>query len=265
MTEKDGILTFECDKDSNGQEILNSSQRNNEIEWPSKKEKPNAQYRTNWSNTCNVTSYTMALEYAGWIFPTGPYKQPEDNLAYFILTDKKMRETMKSQDPVLYDLFIKSLDGKCSKEELDRMYFPTELHKYLCEGACKWVQNNMASYFTQNYSFTGHLYNSMVKDNLPIVISTIFGGFNHIVCCTGVQYEKEKFIEAVKGETPIIPKAIIVDDPWGKYNPETNKYDAPNGGNDIIVPWDAVVKRVKPVNSTDIKWMHIFTHGPAVV
>lgn len=261
MTEKDGILTFESDKDKNGNEILNSSQRNNELIWPTEKEYPKAQYRTSWKNMCNVTSYVMALEYSGWKFPKGKFKQPEDNLGYFILTDKSVREKMKKNAPVMYDLWMKSLEGKCTEKELKYdMYFPTELHDYLSFGANQWLGKE-ASQFETNRPFRLALYQSMVQNNLPIVVSTTFGGFGHIVCVTGVQYTKKDFDTL---NVPI-PSAIIVDDPWGKYNPKTNKYDAPNGGNDIVIPWDVVVQRVKPAGSDDVKWMHTFKHGIATV
>lgn len=261
MTEKDGILTFESDKDKNGNDILNSSQRNNELIWPTEKEYPKAQYRTSWKNMCNVTSYVMALEYSGWKFPKGKFKQPEDNLGYFILTDKSVREKMKKNAPVMYDLWMKSLEGKCTEKELKYdMYFPTELHDYLSFGANKWLGKE-ASQFETNKPFCLALYQNMVQNNLPLVVSTTFGGFGHIVCVTGVQYTRKDF------DTLNVPNptAIIVDDPWGKYNPKTNKYDAPNGGNDIIIPWDVVVQRVKPAGSDVVKWVHTFKHGIATV
>ena len=76
------------------------------------------------------------------------------------------------------------------------------------------------------------------------------------------KHENSLLCEELPGPTP---EGIYVDDPWGKYNPKTNKYDAPNGGNDIFIPWDVVVKRVKPANSEDVKWMHLFYHGLAAV
>lgn len=257
MTEKNGIFTYECDRDPDGAEILNSSQRNNELVWPSVKEKPKAQYRTSWKNMCNVTSYVMALEYAGWKFPGGPYKQPEDNLGLFILTNKDVRDYFKNRDKHMYDLFMKSLDGKCTDIELEQMYFPTELHNFLSYGANNWIGENV-SMFVQNESFVRQLFEQMVCNNLPMVISTNFGGFGHIVTVTGVQYKGRPDIHS-------IPTGIIVDDPWGKYNPTTNVYDAPNGGNDILIPWDRVVKSVKPYGSADTKWMHLFKHGEATI
>ena len=271
MTEKNGIVTFECDKDPEGKEIENSTQRNNELVWPSVTNKPNAQYRTSWKNMCNVTSYRMALEYAGYNFPVGRFKQPEDNLGEFILTSKDVMAKYAKECPAMYKSFLRALDGQCSTQELENMYFPNELHDYLCYGANLWIGTNAAK-FSTSINFKKALWRYMVEDNLPMVISTKFGGFGHIVCVTGVQYNKadyetgKAFRGVNKEDWPeITPISIIIDDPWGKYNPRTNKYDAPNGGNDIIVPWDRVVSTVKPCNSDTVKWAHTFTHGIATV
>ena len=279
MRKENGLVIFECDKDANGKEILNSSQRNNELVWPSEKSKPKAQYRTSWKNMCNVTSMVMGLEYAGYSFPDGKWKQPEDNLAEFILTSKDVLEHWKNKCPAQYDLFVKSLEGKLTAEQVKRdLLFPTEIHTYLSMGVCKWI-GTTATYFRTYESFIESLWVNMVEDDLPLVISTTFGGFGHIVCCTGVAYDEKEYEAAKSIESALTcpkcgtavtanfptPKGIYVDDPWGKYNPKTNQYDAPNGGNDIFIPWDVVVARVKPCGSTDIKWAHSFRKGIASV
>ena len=277
MTEKNGIVTFESDKDSKGNEICNSSQRNNELVYPSAKKYPKAQYTTSWKNMCNVTSMVMGLEYAGWIFPEGIYKQPEDNLGYFILTDKDVLAYYAKSSKQLYDVWQRCLVGKCTESEVkNSIYPPTELHDTLSYGANKWL-NATATKFSTTTNFLEALWNNMVKDNLPIVLSTKFGGFGHIVCCTGVQYKKEDYLAISKdfsqvkardentGKLLHAPVSIIVDDPWGKYNPTLNRYDAPNGGNDIVIPWSVVVERVKPCGSDNNKWTHQFNHNIAIV
>lgn len=266
MRKENGLIIFECDKDKYGKEIINSTQRNNELVWPSVRSKPHAQYRTNWLNMCNVVSMVMGLEYAGYSLPDGKWKQPEDNLAEFILTNKELLNKWRIQAPAQYDLFIKSLDGHLTEEQVKKhLYFPNELHDYLSLGTNLWM-GTTATKFYVNESFKQHLVEELVFDDCPIVISTTFGGMGHIVCCTGVVYnEIDEPSLLVYGNTPPTPAGIIVDDPWGKYNPETNTYDAPSGGNDIFIPWDVVVKRVKPAGSTDVKWMHLFFKGlPAV-
>lgn len=275
MTEKNGIVTFECDKDSKGNEILNSSQRNNELVFPDPKKYPKAQYTTNWKNMCNVTSYIMFLEYSGAKFPSGKFNQPEDNLGYFILTDKRILEKYRKSQPVLYNAWQKTFTGTATKADIENAYPPTELHDYLSMGANLWLGYE-ASGFSTNVNFKKKLWEEMVENDNPLVISTTFGGFGHIVCVTGVQYNKNDY-EAIKATKltggnvdamidSVTPVGIIIDDPWGKYNPKTNKYDAPNGGNDIVIPWDVVVARVKPANSKSVKWAHFIKNkGMATV
>lgn len=277
MIEKDGFLIFECDKDEKGREIINYSQKNNGLVFPNPKTYPNAQYVTNWKNTCNVTSYVMALDYAGAKFPTGPYSQDEDNLGYFILTNKDVLDAYKENQPVMYNTWQRSILGKCTKAEIEKVgiYPPNELHDYISLGANLWLGYS-ASKFSINVNFKKALWENMVRDNLPLVISTTFGGLGHIVCVTGVEYKKDDYValnsaESIKASNfdellnATNPVGIIVDDPWGKYNPKTNKYDAPNGGNDIFIPWDVVISRVKPAKSTITKWCHTFKHGMATI
>lgn len=276
MTEKDGIVTFECDKDHNGKEILNSTQRNNELIFPDPKKYPKAQYVTNFKNECNITSYIMFLEYSGARFPSGMFKQPEDNLGYFILTNKEILELYKKNQPVLYNAWQKSLVGEATTSELENAIPPTEIHNYLCIGANEWLGYS-AAIFSTRVNFKQALWNEMVNNDNPMVISTTFGKLaGHLVCVTGVQYKIEDYQRIKELENAnkditeslesINPVSIIVDDPWGKYDPKTNTYIAPNGGNDIIIPWDVVIARVKPVNSPSIKWAHcIFHKGIATI
>lgn len=274
MVKKNGVVTFKCDIKDNGQEILNSTQRNNEIVWPAEKEYPNAQYRTSWKNTCNTTSYVQALEYAGWIFPQGKYKQPEDNLAYFILTDERIREAYKKGQPTMYNIWIKSLAGQCNKQELANCYPPNELHAYLAQGANLWL-NSTAAQFSTNTNFVKALWRYFVYDNLPIVVSTNFGGFGHIVTVVGASwteadYEKgnKAFLDSEKKSYPDVePQSVIVDDPWGNLNLKTNTYPAGGGGsgNNKEIPWQFVVDHFKPLGSRTCKWTHTFKHGMATV
>ena len=89
-------------------------------------------------------------------------------------------------------------------------------------------------------------------------------------CRNSYDWDYENDCSSYDTENPeelpeITPVSIITDDPWGKYNPKTNKYDAPNGGNDLIVPWERVVTSVKPYNSEKVKWAHTFSHAVATV
>lgn len=264
-------MTFKCDLKDNGSEILNSSQRNNLLVWPSVKEFPNSQYRTSWKNMCNVTAMVMSLEYSGWVFPSGQFSQPEDNLAYFILTNGDIRAAYKNGQPAMYDLWVKSIEGKVPKSQLSNIFPPTEIHLYLSKGVNLWM-NSEATTFSTSINFLKALWKYLVEDNLPMVISTNFGGFGHIVTCVGVNYAEADFVsgekERSKGILPeIVPQSIIVDDPWGKLDLNTNKYPTGGGGsgNNIIIPWKFVVEHVKPLNSLKQKWAHTFKHGMPVI
>lgn len=270
MTEKNGILTFKCDDDKPV-----SSQRDNRFNlqelWKDKY--PKNQCVVKGSTMCNFTSYINALFYAGWIFPSGPYEQPEDNFAYFFFTDPRIDEYFKKTLPAPYALYKKGLEGKCTDWEVkNSLTPPNEFHDILSYGANLWLNFPHATTFSENINFLKCLWRYLVVDNLPIVVSTTFGGFGHIVTVTGVQYDKssfeegKKFYNETKIELPeITPKAIIIDDSWGKYNPKTNKYDSAEVGNDIIIPWDVVVAKVKPCGSDKTKRAHTFRHGATTI
>lgn len=271
MTRNGDIVTFKCDIRSDGKEYLNSSQRNNQIVWPSIEEYPNAQYRTTWANTCNVTSMIMGLEYAGWEFPEGKYEQPEDNLALFILTDEEIRKAYKAGQPAMYNIWINSFEGKASKNS--QIYPPTEIHQYLSIGTNHWLQSTATS-FSTNTNFIKALWKYLVEDNLPLVISTTFGGLGHIVTTVGVNYKISDYENGLEYRVKnpnllpeIIPQSIIVDDPYGDCS-DSNFEKYPSiikSGNNIIVPWNVVVSKVKPINSSKVKWVHSFKHGMATI
>lgn len=270
MTEKNGIVTFKCDEG-----FLNSTQRNNEYKLLSK----TGQTLVDWKGECNVTSYVMALEYAGWKFPKGRFKQTEDNLAEHIIESEKIDNDFNVTMRALWKEWHDAKEGKLSDAEIKKVTPPIEIHKYLSMGANEWLNCRTATSFNERIDFPKALWRYLVDDNLPMVISTTFGGFGHIVCVTGVQYSKadwEKGVEEQKEKkepgkiyTPSVkPTAIIVDDPWGNASKTRfESYPAGGGGsgNDIIVPWDIVVKKVKPLNSTSQKWAHTFNHGAAIV
>lgn len=273
MTKKNGLVTCKCDLKEDGTEILNSTQRNNEIVWPSKDKFPNSQYTASWKNTCNVTSMVMALEYAGWKFSQGNYKQPEDNLAKYILESKEIDQAYMSGQPAMWKTYHRALSGMCSSQELSNIYSPIELHAYLSKGTNLWL-GSTATQFSTNTNFVKALWRYFVFDNLPIVISTNFGGFGHIVTCVGATWSEadyNKGLEQYKADKTvwpeIVPESIIVDDPWGSVDLKKNLYPSGGGGsgNNKVIPWSFVVEHVKPLNSHTCKWTHTFKHGMATI
>lgn len=140
---------------------LNFSQRNNERD-------P--------LNTCNVTSMVMALDYLGFNFPSGKYKQPEDNLHLF-MTERKLRPYM---------------------------------HFELSQAVNQWMGKNITSFSTTRpiqFLF------DQLKDGRPVVLSGTFPGYpkkmssplGHIVVLVGAEWEEGSYC----------PKSVIIDDPYG--------------------------------------------------
>lgn len=255
-------ITFECDKDERGIEMSNYSQRNNQLVYPPVVDFPKAQYRTSWKNMCNVTSMVMALEYAGFKFPSGEFEQPEDNLAQFILTNTATLNEYEKCYPAMYKTWIDSLTGKAGINA--DIYPPTEIHSLLSCGTNKWLQTEATKFETDRF-FLGALYqnlNPSFGNPKPLVVSTTFGGFGHIVVITGAKYYKADLKGGDNVPTPI---SIIIDDPWGKYNYLTNKYDLPNCGNDIEIPFEVALSRIKPINDKNCKWIHTFNDSVKLV
>ena len=274
MTIKNGKVTFWTEEGHDDY----YSQRNNEIIWPDHSKFPNSQLSVDWKSTCNVTAYIAALAIAGWNFPSGKYKQPEDNLADFILSSTEIDSLYQKQCPAMWRSYVRALNGQCSKQELKNVFTKVELHEYLSKGANLWL-GSTASTFSTNVNFVKALWRYLVYDNLPMVISTNFGGFGHIVTVVGAtwneaDYEKgdKQFYDSGKKEYPEIePESILIDDPWGrvqtKDGPRQNTYLAGGGGsgNNVTIPWDFVVEHVKPLGSRSCKWVHSFKHGMATV
>lgn len=269
MTEnKDGTLLFNTEQVDDYY-----SQRNNKLVWPAKDVYPNSQVTVDWKSMCNVTSMVEALSIAGWQFPYGSYAQPEDNLAKYILENKQIDQDYMAGQPAMWKLYHKALKGECTATEAKQATPPVEIHAYLSKGTNLWL-GSTATEFSTSTNFIKALWKNIVLDSLPIVISTNFGGFGHIVCCTGVILEKldyEKGLQFIKDNPNYLPetsiKAIKVDDPWGNLDLRKNVYPAGGGGsgNNKIIPWDFVVEHAKPLGSRSCKWTHTFKHGMATI
>lgn len=249
-------ITYKLDGD-------NYSQRNNQIVWPPVEQYPNSLYKCDWKVTCNVTALVNALDLAGWKFPQGKYTQPEDNLAYFILTNKEIDEIYKTQLPAMYQTYQNALNGNCTEYELKNMYAPIEILCLLAKGANLWLNSSKAVIFNEpkvhldSNDFSYVIYENFIKKISPLVVSTNFGGFGHIVSIVGATYEADRFT------TPI---ELLIDDPWGKVNLSTNTYPVGGGGSgkEVKIPWDYAMKHIKPLNSQTKNYFE-FTSGVALV
>lgn len=257
-----------------GDESKYYSQRNNQLVWPDKNKFPNSQIKVDWATMCNVTAMCEALDIAGWKFPVGVHDQAEDNLGQFILDSKKIDDMYSKKLPAMYKSYIRALLGQATQAELKEVYTPIELHDFLSAGTNLWI-GSTATQFSTATNFKKALWLNFVEHNLPIVLSTTFGGFGHIVVCTGFNIAEEEFQKAYKfrkanKQLPDDFKvdSIIVDDPWGNCSKSSfNSYPAGGGGKGcrIDVPWDIVVKKIKPLNSETVKWTHTFKEGVAII
>lgn len=270
MTIKNGKVTF-----TSGNSENYYSQRNNMLVWPDKIKWPSSQISVSWKTMCNVTSICEALEIAGWNFPVGQYKQPEDNLGKYILESKEIDDLYKKCFPAMYKSYIRALSGQASSQELKSVTPPIEIHDLLSKGTNLWIGSTATNFYT-NLNFKKALWSNMVESNLPMVISTTFGGFGHIVVCTGFTMTEAEYNKAktYRKENPKeLPdefevESIKVDDPWGNCSKSKfESYPAGGGGSgyNIDVPWNIVIDKVKPANSRTVKWAHIFKHGVATI
>ena len=252
MYKKDGIIYFDCDGNKE-----NYSQRNNQFVW----KKNFAEVKN--STMCNVTSYVMFADYAGWKLPVGKYTQPEDNFADFIMNSKEVDDYYKKNYPAMYDEYKAGKKG---------CYTPNEIHSILSYAFNLWVKVPNATRFIERANFPALCWKNFVLDSLPFVISGSFPKsngvrLNHIVVCTGFAMEEKDYIEASNSVklNGVIPNDIKIakvkiDDPYGN-----TLNDWQGSGNDIFLPWSYVVKNIKPLNSSNIKWAHVIERPVAVV
>lgn len=141
---------------------LNLSQRNNERD-------P--------FNTCNVTSMIMALDYLGYDFPEGKYKNPVDNF-HFFMTEQNLRPTW---------------------------------HFELSRATNLWMDKKVTDFATGRS--INAIFNEL-KNDRPVVLSGDFPGYptvrttplGHIVVLVGAEWD------SAESENP---KSIIIDDPYG--------------------------------------------------
>ena len=129
--------------------------------------------------TCNTTSMVMALCYLGYQFPKGKYKQPEDNLHYFITEELKLRPWV---------------------------------HAELSLGTNKWMGKDVTSFSTVRP--IKDIFKEL-KNGKPVVLSGDFPGtptvrktpLGHIVVLVGAIWNKNIFLRR--------PTTVIIDDPYG--------------------------------------------------
>lgn len=227
---------------------LNYTQRNNEFKWGQK----NANAKVDFNSTCNVTSICMALDYAGYKFPKGEFDQPEDNLAKHIIESSLVDKEYASRYPAMY---------KAYKNDEKGCYTPNEIHKLIEIGTNEWMETKVDT-FSDSVPIR-EIIDDIAIRQLPVVMSGSFPQtkpngqkvtFFHIICLTGVAFEKEY-------DGKINPSYYIIDDPWGY----THNYYIGKSGNDVVLTAAQFNAWFKPINNTKIKFAHRFEKPVAVV
>ncbi len=229
----------------------NYSQRNNEFSFVK------GERKVNWSNECNITSIVRSMDYNGFIFPKGKYKQDEDNLADSMLHSKLVDDEYKKRYPALYKEW-EAGDKDC--------YSPIELHKLLEIGTNEWIGADVDA-FKESASISS-IVDELINKRHSVVVSTTFVSTGHIVSLVGVAYPKDLFDECEKNGTDICsntPVAYCYDDSWGTWDPVTRKYDCTKLGNDMWISSEVFLREIKPVGSKTTKMAHIFANPVATV
>jgi hypothetical protein len=240
--------------------LMNYSQRNNEYVLSRKVNIVNS------TNVCNVTSMCMGASYAGWRFPDKPYpqyKQEEDRLAAFCLSDKRVSAYYKK----LYPTWWKEWDED-KKDALP----PNQVHEVLAYATNLWFGTNVVK-FNEKLTMVDIL-NEILVNNLPIVVSGSLPRksdskeyINHIIVLVGVIFKEEDFIKRADPAVSVEyfssknPSHLIFDDPWGNF---MEGYEKLKSGNDVVCPYNQAFSYLKPVNSY-FKWGHTFTRAPSII
>jgi hypothetical protein len=263
ITQSNGDILFKTDVG-----ILNSTQRNNQFVY----KHPKTGIELIDSITmCNVTSYCEAAEINKFRFPTGRFKQPEDNFAEFLVTNKQVLDYYKKKMPSMYAAFDRG-DKGC--------YPPNEVHDVLCYGFNRWLEvpeDKPVVTFYENAPLTT-IYSSIMEGR-AVVMSGTFpytftsgnkGVLNHINVLVGLYYKKSYLdsknikTDSRTFEIDIIkatPSLFIFDDPFGSMH----KNFVAGTGNDVQVSYDDFIKYYKPLKDTSKKYAHIFKKSAAVI
>lgn len=216
------------------------SQRDNELCYV------NGDYKVDWSCMCNVTALCESLKIAGYSFPQGDYKQPEDNLANFILHSEKIDNLYLTRYPSLYKQW--KVGNRTS-------YSPLEIHDLLSIGVNYWFNKTVDIFYTNmNINL---ILNQVINNRIPVPTSVKFGSLNHIISITGASWdnldEEEAKVCNVK------PDCIFYDDPYGKWDFKLNRYTEKDilSGYCNRMSYSQFISSIKPLDSNSVKWAHI--------
>jgi len=200
--------------------------------------------------TCNTTSMIAALFYRKVTFPTSTiYKQPEDDLTNFLLTDSRVDAFYRKESPIEYSKYI------IANKNPKIAYPPNQVHSVLSYGTNLWLgkSQNEITIFKQTASIQEVLY-EVIKGK-PVVQGGLWNNLHHITCIVGFSTSQDD-IKDIKDSKDIdlsLVDSIIMDDSFGDFHAG---YKIQNG-NDIRITTDEYHKLVIIQNS-NIKMGHFF-------
>lgn len=243
------------------------SQRNNEY-----KKTINGKFGTTSAGAttmCNFTTICEGFDIAGWAFPTGPYRQAEDNLMDFTVKAAEKPDSWFAQKMPAYwtDWIVNgaTLNNRTGKWE--EPYWPNEIHAVIAHYTNEWFGCSHADTFVENCSI--HKIVNQLYDGIPVPISVKFGALNHIILLTGFENELTELdtkVALTHTMEPLKIKNFIYDDPYGAFDWNTKTYPVNRGtGNDQILTYDQFLACAKPFDNLSGKFAHIIEKPAAVV
>lgn len=235
----------------------NYSQRNNEID--------NA-------NACGPTNFIQGLVYSGWYWDDAvvpQFKQPEDKLTFFCRTNK---DVLAYYDKHYHNMYVNWMrEAKQKAAILGKEYWevscsvnypPNEVHDvmsyaanlfigYTADELAKMEQRPVTRFFNK-FSERAVLA-SLIERGLPVVSSVdpFHKGGGHYVTIVGVELEDDFMKDGDLGKV----KSYIIDNTYGRFDFERQRYEAVSGNNEVISR-EKFLDIVKPVS-------HYFSQGAA--
>ena len=256
---KDDKLIFNVSKGK-----TNYCQREAKFTWQHPK---NPSIKMDGHSMCNTVSIVMALDYAGWHFPTGPFEQPEDNLTHFMFNDARVMEHYRKTMPAMAAAFDRGDNGAMA---------PNLIHATLAHAANLWLESSTAVQFSDRRPISD-IIREVVMFNRPVVMSGRFpftwangtrGHLGHINVLVGVIYDianidpKALFTSnGINNLMSTTPEAFIFDDPYGDWNQNFKR----GTGNDCVAPFAQFTELWRPERDVMIKWGHFVKPGAAIV
>ena len=247
-TIKDGKVIFDV-----SEPFENYSQRNNEFKWSHAR---NSALTMDANSMCNVTSMVMALDYLGYKFPTGKYKQPEDNLCDFMFTSTAVDDYYKRVMPAMWEQYNRGDTNA---------YCPNLIHAVLAYATNLWLGCTNAVTFKDSCLITD-IIKEITEYNRPVVMSGTFpykylngtsGTIGHINCLVGLIFDESEF----KSTQNPKPEFFIVDDPYGDWK---QNFKAETGDNTVF-SYNEFIQYYKTLNDTKYKMAHIFKNAAALI